>query len=133
MSELEAEKIYPGIGRLAYVGLALACFPIIGGIAWALRSSGFDSRPFNLLVMIVILAAWFGLPAYRLKNCGYPSWYALGMVVPLVNIWVYTICLAAPAGYADTKKLDLPGKIIAGVAVGLLVLALIGALLDGLT
>lgn len=49
----------------------------------------------------------------RLQNLGMSGWWFLGNFVPLLNFWVGYRCFACPAGYADHKKLDAAGILLA--------------------
>lgn len=106
-----ADKEYPGFGRLIYFGLYIllifiAIIPIIG-------------------IIITIIGLVY-IIAQRLRNVGYSAWLTILLIVPLANMVLGIICIAAPEGYADHKKLDTPGRIIAGLFLGLFALAIIG-------
>jgi len=62
----------------------------------------------------------------RLKNMGYSGWWSVLIFVPLANLLVGLRCLICPAGYADTKRLDLAGKIITGIVVTVFLLFVAG-------
>ncbi len=41
----------------------------------------------NELIIILIMLAFVVLPSWRIfEKVGYPGWYGLGMVIPLVNV-----------------------------------------------
>ncbi|MBA3699127.1 MAG: hypothetical protein H0W78_09750 [Planctomycetes bacterium] len=65
------------------------------------------------------------LACYRMKNVGYHPALGLLIFVPIANIWVGLLCLAAPEGYRYTKKLDTIGKVVAGIFIGLIVLVIV--------
>lgn len=105
-----AAQSYPGIGRLHYflisLGLnILAIIPILG--------------------MIIALVGGIYIVVQRLKNIGYTPWLAILAFIPIANIWLGFVCIACPEGYADYKELDTAGKIIAGVFIGIFVLAMV--------
>jgi len=119
-------KEYPGIGRikclLYEIGWLLA-FGIV--IAPTLMPRlGFDDGWYielgiGLLLSgagIIIFAVAFGPILYftilRLRNIGYSGWLAVAATIPFINIALGGVLLAAPAGYADHKKLDRAGRIV---------------------
>ena len=105
---------YEGIGRLAFVGAAFGIL-LVGALFSALTPiAGF-------LVGLVIM-----IPASsRLKNIGRnPAWCLL-LLVPLLGLFVTVPCFLLPSGYQQHRKLDLAGKIVAGIFVALLVLVFI--------
>lgn len=108
-----AAQSYPGIGRLHYFLLSfginiLAIIPILG--------------------LIIALVGGIYVVVQRLKNIGYNAWLAILMIVPIANIWVGFVCIAAPEGYADHKTLDTAGKVIAGIILSVFVLAILIAI-----
>lgn len=63
---------------------------------------------------------WVHLVLNRLANLGMSRWWALAVVVPLLNLWVAFRCLVCPAGYAYHKRMDAAGTAVLASA-GLLV------------
>jgi uncharacterized membrane protein YhaH (DUF805 family) len=61
----------------------------------------------------------------RLENLGMSRWWFFGDFVPLLNFWVGYRCFACPAGYAQHKKLDTPGIVLAVLYWLLIVVALL--------
>lgn len=118
--------IYGGIGRLAYFG-----FSVLAYIALILISSGLryafaeDAFPLLLILVVSYYATLLFLVVQRLNNMGYSGWWTLGIIVPFLNLLIGLKCIAAPAGYAFNKRLDTAGNIIAGIFVGIVVLAII--------
>ena len=49
----------------------------------------------------------------RLANVGMSRWWALALVIPILNLWVGFRCLFCPAGYAYHRKLDRAGLVTA--------------------
>jgi uncharacterized membrane protein YhaH (DUF805 family) len=49
----------------------------------------------------------------RLQNVGMTGWWLPGFLVPLLNLWLGFRCLACPGGYAERRKLDGIGKLVA--------------------
>jgi uncharacterized membrane protein YhaH (DUF805 family) len=86
------------------------------------------------LVLVVSLgSAIFGIwiVVQRLINVGLSGWWVLGLLVPILNIWVAVQCVAAPEGYAQHKTLDTAGKVIIGLFLGSIVLIILMAILAG--
>lgn len=78
----------------------------------------------NLILSPVL--AW-----HRMKNVGYHPALGLLILVPIANLWAGIICLASPAGYRYSRKLDLVGKIIVGILIGIIALAVIALVFAG--
>ena len=51
----------------------------------------------------------------RIKNLGYSGLYFLLVFVPFINILPLFQATICPTGYADTKKLDTIGSVLAGL------------------
>ncbi len=109
---------YGGIPRFPYFCsiFGLACTTHVLRFLWS-SPSGRATLIVSLLFMLLLITVF-----QRLKNIGiHPGWCLL-MLVPIANLLVVIGCLLFQEGYADTKKLDIAGKII---ALTLLVLVLI--------
>jgi len=121
----EPLREYGGIGRLAYVGYSFLA-GIVGNVLGAI-AAGTEVGP---AVVVLAIIASVGLTVFitvqRLKNIGYSGWWSVLLFVPLANIFLGLRCLICPAGYADTKRLDLAGKIITGIAVTVFLLFVAG-------
>lgn len=123
------KKEYEGIGRCAYFFLIVVSILILGWLSKELYGSGAISVPREVLFLwwpVSVTIFFVILAALRLNNIGKSGWWALLVFIPLISLVVVVPCLMAPEGYADTKKLDLPGKIIGGLLlaqIGLLILA----------
>jgi uncharacterized membrane protein YhaH (DUF805 family) len=113
---------YGGIGRMQYFGFSFAIGLVNNIIQMLLINAGVEAA---VIIMVIIgFAVGMYLAVLRLKNLGYSGWWALGMIVPLLNIVVALRCLAAPEGYADHKTLDTPGKVIIGIFLAIFVLVI---------
>ncbi|MCA9082710.1 MAG: DUF805 domain-containing protein [Planctomycetaceae bacterium] len=113
---------YGGLRRLPYFGYAF----LVGIINNILQQVAISAGIPELLIVLGILGlvATLWLAVQRLKNLGYSGWWAIGLIVPILNILVGLRCLACPEGYADHKTLDTAGKTIIGLFFGLIILAI---------
>lgn len=105
---------HPGIGRAVY-----AICHLIMGIYYNTNPSNIDAIKNTLLLFAIILSLF--LVGYRLLNIGKKPYLALLSLIPIVNIYIGFLCLIAPPGYAKTKKLDTPGKIIGSILLVIVV------------
>lgn len=126
-------RTYGGIRRLPYFGFtflaAIIYQVVVVGIVAALGGGGNGNGNGGIVlgVTIVALLAYLGVLFYiagqRLINIGSSPWWCLGLMVPLLNIFVGIRCLICPEGYSDHKTLDTPAKVILGLAIAMIVLA----------
>ncbi len=128
-SEIAAQRVYGGIGRLAYFGLSIL-IGIVSNVATSVVLSLVtpDQTPALIAVVVVALlnlTASVTVIVLRLKNLGMNGFWVLGLIVPILNLVIAVRLIAAPEGYADHKTLDTPGKWIVGIFIGLFVLALV--------
>ena len=116
------EKSYGGIRRLGYffgmIGVA-----VINGVFTGVAQGEPGIAFFGTIVILVLS---FVLIVNRLHNIGMNGWWSLLILVPIVNLFVGIRCLICPEGYQDTKTLDTAGKVIAGILIGLGILAVVG-------
>ncbi|MGV2341221.1 MAG UNVERIFIED_CONTAM: hypothetical protein LVR18_46940 [Planctomycetaceae bacterium] len=114
VTEIPGRKSGGGIGRVAclfFSGLALAASALcLLKIPLAL----YASVPLLITVFSAIIFA-------RLKNLGYSALWTVALLVPVIHPTLWVELLVAPAGYAQHRTLDLPGRVC--------VLAVIGAIL----
>lgn len=106
----------PGIGRLTAIGCI--CTTLLIFVIPAIADP--FSRPTGFLVAATAFIAIIHL---RLKNLGYSGWWMLAVLIPFFHLVLGLELLVAPAGYAQHKTLDLPGRLI--------VVSIIGAILLG--
>ncbi|MCW1886114.1 GYF domain-containing protein [Luteolibacter flavescens] len=118
---------FPGTGRIGYV-MGTAVLPLALMVGWAFAvplmlpyvPDGYkDYLPPVIipLVGILILATL----VKRFRNLGMTGWWVLGLMIPILNIWLGYRLLACPGGYAVVGKLDFPGKLVAVLYWGTLV------------
>ena len=125
-AELATETVagnYEGIRRLPYFGYSIGAQVLFYLGLFLVGESG------SLFLMAALVAATAWIVVMRLKNTGWSGWWALGMLVPLLNIYVGLRAIAFPEGYSDHKTLDTPAKVIIGIFVGFFVLGIGAALL----
>lgn len=113
-------RTYGGIGRLAYFGFSFLINLVSGVLQYAVAAG--EMGWLFLIVSFIGLGFGIWIAVQRLINVGLSRWWVLGLIVPILNIWVAVQCIAAPEGYAQHKTLDTAGKVIIGVFLGLFVL-----------
>lgn len=110
---------WPGARRRSYLILTVV-FQLLWGSALAAGTPFLTTQfgphimkfamPGLLLVPLLVLIF---ITLKRLLNLGMSRWWLLGILLPLVNLWVGYRCFACPAGYAFHKKLDGAGIFLA--------------------
>ena len=106
---------YGGIGRGVYfaciLGMTLITWPILTFLA-----EGYIS----FLAILAMYSIVSMVPAFfRLQNMGCSGLLVFLVLIPGINLFVGAYCMMAPEGFADSGKLDLPGKIVAGILIAL--------------
>ena len=128
-SEIAAQRVYGGIGRLAYFGLSILIGIVSNDVTSVVLSLVTPDQTPALIAVVVVavlnLTASVTVIVLRLKNLGMNGFWVLGLFVPILNLVIAVRLIAAPEGYADHKTLDTPGKWIVGIFIGLFVLALV--------
>ena len=117
------ENKYGGIRRTGYFLGILGIFVlyiVAQATAVAANEPGIAS-----IGLIITLVPLFILVVNRLHNIGTSGWWSLLIIVPFGNLFVGATCAIYPEGYKDTKKLDTAGKILAGILIGLAVVAFV--------
>ena len=77
------------------------------------------------IVEVVVCIISFVLLCERLNNIGHSGWWALLVIVPIVNIFLLVYCLACPKDFKYTKRFDSTGVIIASVVSAILIIMLL--------
>ena len=128
-SEVAAQRVYGGIGRLAYFGLSILISIVSNAVTLLIANLVTPDQTTTLIVGGVVallnLIASVTVTVLRLKNLGMNGFWVLGLIVPILNLVIAVRLIAAPEGYADHKTLDTAGKWIVGIFIGLFVLALV--------
>ena len=115
-------RTYGGIGRLAYFGYSFLINTVSGALQSAVAANEMGGLLLVISVVGMVLGIWIAVQ--RLINVGLSGWWVLGLIVPILNIWVAIQCIAAPEGYAQHKTLDTAGKVIIGLFLGAIVLVI---------
>lgn len=129
---------YGGIRRLPYFGygfLAGILFNVISAGAGALAAN--ESTAILGMVVLVVavigyIAALLYIVSQRLVNIGSSPWWCLGALVPLLNIFIGVRCLVCPEGYDHHKTLDGPAKVMLGIAITVILLAVLAVVFAGM-
>ena len=102
-------NVYFYIGWVIPVTLAIAILTElqVQQILSPLRAS--TSLFIQILPLMVLAIATWQMAGSRMQHAGYSKWHALGVFVPLYNLWVYMICLLAPRNYRLRKNLGAGG------------------------
>jgi len=103
-----------GIGRALYFLCGLG----ISGLSKIMETAlGNDpvTLGFTLILSLTIVVL-------RLQNIGKSVWWAPTILVPILNLYIGLLCLAAPAGYQVTRQFDAAGKTILWIFGGVVAL-----------
>lgn len=125
---------YGGIGRLAYFLLSIALSVALEGGKAAMGVSAFTAEGAQAAQQNSTLLLGFGavsiivsffLMFSRFKNIGMSRWWTLGLLVPILNLFVSIWLVSRQEGWVETRQLDTAGKIIAWICWGLVILSII--------
>ena len=111
---------YGGIGRPSYVIIIVCLLANPPFLTEILANAGYTGRTGGLLLLLALFAS-----ALRLKNIGSSQWWCLLVLVPFANLGLIAGCLALQEGYAETKRMDKPGKILLWFSIPALLLYLV--------
>lgn len=108
------KKRYEGTRRIGY-WLGMLVFTLIANTT---LNTSVEKNPYLFAFgLFVIVPCLLSLTVSRLHNIGISGWWAMLAFVPIANLFVGVPCAMCPEGYKDTKKLDIAGKIIAGIFI----------------
>ena len=119
-------KVYGGIRRLPFV-LVIFGFQLVQVVlAWifvnVLTELTYEAVVlFNVVATGVQLVGVIVASMLRIKNMGFNFAWGLTILVPLYNLLVILRLLSCQEGYADTRKLDRAGNVIAAIFLLLLI------------
>lgn len=80
---------------------------------WEKMKTFWQQNPAVIIIvgsLSIVLAVLFGLQ--RLKNIGWPWFFILVLLVPVVDLGMIIALLGFPAGYAHHRRLDTQGKAV---------------------
>lgn len=126
----------PGATRLGYfLGVTVLPILIFIGLSKAMPKIkelvGADYADWAELLVVIVPIVVIVITVKRFQNLAMTGWWWFGLLVPLLNLWLYYRLFACPPGYAYTRKLDLIGKLLAVVywlcPVAVIVLAIVAA------
>lgn len=128
-AEFVPNNDYPGIGRLAYFGLSVLFGIVFQLLGYLIDQAGLINSPESAItigggLLLLNFICSVTIIVLRLQNMGMNGFWVLGLIVPILNLVIAVRLIAAPAGYADHKQLDTPGKILVGLMIGLMVAGL---------
>lgn len=114
--ELHGGGEHDGIGRFSYWITRPLLYLILLGLPTL--AANFLLEPGSALIVctvavLIMCVLAIRLHCLRFQNIGISAWWTLGLIVPLLNLPLYLMLSICPAGYAQTRKLDLVGKILA--------------------
>lgn len=120
-----AQPEYGGIRRLAYFArILLTTFlfvivAVVGGVM-----GGEPALVLILICALVFFILYIRFALLRIRNIGASGWWLLLMLVPVASNALAIVLLACPEGFADHKKMDTIGIIVAVILGGLTLLSL---------
>lgn len=127
------KDIWPGVGRGSFFFFSYI-FPILWGLGIGFGIPFLQGKvppdtlfliPFLLLLLPIILMIAVSLK--RFQNLGMSRVWFLGLFVPVLSLWVSSRLIACPPGYAQNRKLDGIGWVLA-ILYWLLSVAVIAAI-----
>ena len=130
--EIHGIESYEGIGRLSYILLRPLLYIIIflPLMVASLVFTGSEVIAYGVLLVYIIL--FIRLHCLRFTNIGMSPWWTLALIVPLLNLPLYLMLNICPAGFSQTRKLDLTGKILAFFVIGIPILIITLSILTDL-
>lgn len=111
--------IWPGVGRGTFF---FVCYllPVIWVLAIRFgfpylegKASADDLLIVSSLLLLFPFLLMVATTLKRFQNLGMSRLWFLGLFVPILGIWVYYRVIACPPGYAQNKKLDGMGWVLA--------------------
>lgn len=127
---------YSGYGRLRYflssMVVTLGFYGLLFAIMFGLYKASSSTSPLvvgliTMLLMGGFMTGMFYIGVQRVRNLGMSGWAVLWTLVPIMSIWIGWRMIACPEGYEDHRTLDTPAKIISGLWVGFILLAIVGS------
>lgn len=103
-------RTYGGLARAHYfviTVLDLLVGPLLELIDPARSAGDLIELPLTVVLIIIMLVA----TAFRCVNIGISPWWAIGFLIPFLNLFILGRCLVGQMGHAEQQKLDRPGRI----------------------
>ncbi len=110
---------YPGTGRFGYFFGTMIGLPLLAvGFGFALPTlNGLVGQSYAGWLPVVFAGLMcllaLGIVLGRLGNLGMSGWWLLGLLAPILNLWLGYRLTACPPGYAAAKKMDGIGIVLA--------------------
>ena len=117
-------KVYRGLRRLPFVLVIVGLQLVQIVLAWAFVNPELSSEATVRLILVNNLVQLVGIIAasmLRTRNMGFNPAWGLTILVPLYNLLVILRLLSCQEGYADARKLDRTGNVIAAIYLLLLI------------
>ncbi len=129
----DASSEHPGYGRLRYFLSLFVTTIIFYGILFAVIFAMFSSKDGSgagsgimiALIFLLVIASSLYFGVQRLRNLGMSGWAILWSMVPFMNLWIGWRMIACPAGYEHHRVMDTAAKVITGIWVGMVGLAIV--------
>lgn len=121
---IQTPRHYGGIRRLPYLGIIIGLTIVQNWLLIEIERLNLTGAEM-LMVSVLILVVSFIPVYYRLMNIGMNPWWCLLMLVPIANLLIAIRCFVFQEGYADTKKLDLAGRVITYIVLGSFILIIV--------
>lgn len=112
----------PGATRLGYF-LGVTVLPALLGVGLSIMVPeliGMVPKDYGQVVPYLpflpaaaIVFVLMVITVKRFQNLAMSGWWLLGLMVPILQVWLNYRLFACPPGYAYTKKLDAIGKVLA--------------------
>ena len=90
-----------------------------------------DSKLVLAFLAVFLLVLIIRLHCLRFKNIGMNPWWTAALIVPVLGWGLNLMLIACPPGYAQTRQLDIPGKVLSALYVGFVVLYFVFAFTFG--
>lgn len=115
---------YGGIRRLNYFlkNLMLIVVLIAVGI-FGVRTQSEPSLIIILIGLVLFFVFYIRFMIQRIRNIGLSAWWLLLIIVPLVSNLLGIALLSLPEGFAQHKKIDTIGIVVAVITGGLALLS----------
>ena len=81
----------------------------------------------------VFIVGWITVAVLRARDVGMSGWIVLLAPIPIVNLFLYYRLFCAPRGYEITRRADTAMQVICWSFAGLIVLAILIAILSSAT